>query len=35
MGHGKWKGIVKQISGADDISRAIALQLQTWTWRAN
>jgi len=35
------KGIVEQTSGGDDISHAVALQLQrkcqrqTWTWRAN
>jgi len=27
-GNGKWNGIVKQTAGGDDISRAVALQLQ-------
>jgi len=27
-GNGKWKGIVKQTPGVDDISRAVALKLQ-------
>jgi len=28
MGHGKGKGVVKQTPGEDDISRAVAVQLQ-------
>jgi hypothetical protein len=28
MGNGKGRGIVKQTRGGDDISRAVALQLQ-------
>jgi hypothetical protein len=34
-GNGKWKGIVKQTSGGDDISRAVALQLRKEMYEAD
>ena len=34
-GNGKGKGIVKQTPGGDDISRAVALQLQKERYEAN
>jgi hypothetical protein len=34
-GNGKWKGIVKQTTGGDDISRAVAVQLQREMYKAD
>jgi len=34
-GNGKWKGIVKQTPGGDDISPAVALQLQKEMYEAD
>jgi len=34
-GNGKWKGIVKQTPGGDDISPAVALKLQMKMYEAD